>query len=65
MQDEETAQAKLFYAKVCMVRARVRVADETDATCDRQLPQDIAKRYVLLLDPMLGECMSVRVEERS
>ncbi|KAH9853314.1 PRTase-like protein [Lenzites betulinus] len=31
--DEETAQAKLFYAK---------------------LPQDIAKRYVLLLDPMLA-----------
>ncbi|KAI0706898.1 PRTase-like protein [Cerioporus squamosus] len=31
--DEETAQAKLFYAK---------------------LPQDIAQRYVLLLDPMLA-----------
>ncbi|EJD00773.1 PRTase-like protein [Fomitiporia mediterranea MF3/22] len=31
--DEETAQAKLFYAK---------------------LPQDIANRYVLLLDPMLA-----------
>jgi hypothetical protein len=32
--DEETAQAKLFYAK---------------------LPDDIASRYCLLLDPMLGE----------
>ena len=33
LQDEETAQPKLFYAK---------------------LPQDIASRYVLLLDPMLA-----------
>ena len=32
--DEETAQAKLFYAK---------------------LPDDIASRYCLLLDPMLGK----------
>ena len=33
--DEETHQAKLFYAK---------------------LPDDIAERYCLLLDPMLGQC---------
>lgn len=36
--DEETAQAKLFYAK---------------------LPDDIANRYCLLLDPMLGESASL------
>lgn len=36
--DEETAQAKLFYAK---------------------LPDDIASRYCLLLDPMLGTRLDV------
>jgi len=36
--DEETALAKLFYAK---------------------LPEDIAERYVLLLDPMLGPSSSL------
>lgn len=34
--DEETHQAKLFYAK---------------------LPEDIAQRYCLLLDPMLGKSL--------
>ncbi|KAG8718846.1 Uracil phosphoribosyltransferase, synthesizes UMP from uracil [Ceratobasidium sp. 395] len=39
--DEETAKAKLFYSK-----ARVYLLTD--------LPEDIAQRYVLLLDPMLA-----------
>ena len=51
LEDEETTRPKLFYSKVCLL-ARVLYRAITDAHA--QLPQDIAKRYVLLLDPMLG-----------
>src|ERR1700722_8746297 len=51
-QDEETALPKLFYSKVTF-RNKTFPPSRLIAAC--QFPQDIAKRYVLLLDPMLGE----------
>jgi uracil phosphoribosyltransferase len=51
MQDEETAQPKLFYSKVSMGNTSTRAGPNVFPT---QFPPDIANRYVLLLDPMLG-----------
>lgn len=58
MQDEETAQAKLFYY------SKVRVAEYPSSLNDRvKLPEDIASRYVLLLDPMLGASRLMMVQQ--
>jgi uracil phosphoribosyltransferase len=50
-QDEETALPKLFYSKVWV---RLFRSCHT-SSFHVQFPQDIASRYVLLLDPMLGK----------
>lgn len=49
-QDEETFQPKLFVSSPSTTEKRV-LADLQYA----KLPEDISERYVLLLDPMLGE----------
>ena len=53
-QDEETALPKLFYSKVCYHFGSVAASQLKFAL---QLPEDVASRYVLLLDPMLGKCL--------
>ena len=57
-QDEETAQPKLFYSKVRDIGGdRLFCLYDVDLDVSfffLQFPQDIASRYVLLLDPMLG-----------